>query len=390
MDDSNLEYPHLGNLAKFASTGSLSQFLTTVAARLQRWYLQSLARELLPGERVAKCLHKPIPGAPGVNVMYAPRVERAHYKGLQVCGSVWMCPVCAAKITTRRRQELTQAIGAWDGQLAMVTYTLRHTTDDRLSVVLDALLGAYRAMKKARAWGLLVGQNEWFGSVRGLEVTYGKNGFHPHMHEVVFLGKGADPISLQNELRGHWLHQLDRAGRDATWDRGVLVESADDRIADYVAKYGHDPVDLGWTVAHEIASGMSKVGRTDGLSMWQVLAAYGENVRYGRPDDWPGHTFIDYAKTFKGRSQLQWSRGLRDMLHLEEELTDEELALREEEQSVLLAQLTRKQWDIILGNDARMELLLVAEAAMRGNDPGLLHRWLAQMDIYVPLPESSL
>lgn len=387
--DSTLENALLGNLAKFASTGSLTTFLTVTAARLQRWYLQSLARELLPNERVAKCLHKPIPGAPGVNVMYAPRVERAHYKGLQVCGSVWMCPVCAAKITARRRQELTQAIGAWDGQLVMVTYTLRHTTDDRLSTVLDALLGAYRAMKSGRAWQLVIANNEWFGSVRGLEVTHGRNGFHPHLHEVAFLGKGVDPVALQNELRAHWLRQLDRAGRDASWDRGVLVESADDRIADYVAKYGHDPVDVGWTITHEIASGMSKLGRTDGLSMWQVLAAYGENVRYGRPDDWPAHTFIDYAQTFKGRSQLQWSRGLRGLLHLDEEISDEELALREEEESIVLAQLTRRQWEIILGNDARMELLLVAESAMRGGDPGLLHRWLADLGIEVALPDGA-
>lgn len=386
MTDSTGENFLLGNLAKFVATGSLSQFLTTTAARLQRWYLQSLARELLPNERVAKCLHKLIPGAPGVSLMYSPKVQRAHYKGLQVCGSVWMCPVCAAKITARRRQELTQAISVWDGQLVMVTYTLRHTTDDRLAVVLDALLGSYRSMKQSRGWRLLVGQNEWFGSVRGLEVTYGKNGFHPHMHEVAFLGKGADPVALENELRGHWLHQLDRAGRDASWEHGLQVESADDRIADYVAKYGHDPVDLGWTVAHEIASGMSKVGRVDGLSMWQVLAAYGDNVRNGRPDDWPGHTFIDYAKTFKGRSQLQWSQGLRGLLHLGEELTDEELALREEEQAILLAFLTRKQWDIILGNDARGELPLVAESAMRGGDPGLLHRWLAGLGIEVALP----
>ena len=38
--------------------------------------------------------------------------NKAFYQGLMSCGGIWTCPVCAAKISERRRQELKQAIEA--------------------------------------------------------------------------------------------------------------------------------------------------------------------------------------------------------------------------------------------------------------------------------------
>ncbi len=32
-----------------------------------------------------------------------PKGNRAEYRGLQTCGSVWHCPMCAAKISSKRR-----------------------------------------------------------------------------------------------------------------------------------------------------------------------------------------------------------------------------------------------------------------------------------------------
>jgi hypothetical protein len=76
--------------------------------RLVRWQLQREARALLPNERVAFCMRRV--RATKVDVLYSPDHQSAHYGGLMVCGSVWLCPLCAAKIAERRRIELEQAI----------------------------------------------------------------------------------------------------------------------------------------------------------------------------------------------------------------------------------------------------------------------------------------
>jgi len=109
----------LGNIARKLSSPTTSQAPQEAVSqavgaakeeeqrrqRLFRWALQAEARQWLPHERVAECLRVVNPMALGVEVLHAPRQQAAHYKSLIVCGSVWMCPLCAAKISERRRSE---------------------------------------------------------------------------------------------------------------------------------------------------------------------------------------------------------------------------------------------------------------------------------------------
>src|SRR5260370_40243977 len=72
--------------------------------RSVKWQLQRTAQALLPNERVAFCMRRI--QATTVDVLYSPSRQSAHYRGLMVCGSIWVCPICAAKISERRRIEL--------------------------------------------------------------------------------------------------------------------------------------------------------------------------------------------------------------------------------------------------------------------------------------------
>ena len=81
-----------------------------------------------------------------------------------------------------------------------------------------------------------------------------------------------------------------------------------------------------------------------------------------------GKLFQVYAKAFHGRRQLYWSNGLRKLLELAQEQTDDELiAQAEDEQASVLATLTVKQWRAIRRYHQEAHLLTVAEDA-----PGLL------------------
>ena len=80
-------------------------------ARLERWHLQSVSRGFLPEHRVGTCLRRLQPLSSTVRVFKSH--EKCHYGGLMVCGSIWVCPVCAAKISEHRRMDLQQGIETW-------------------------------------------------------------------------------------------------------------------------------------------------------------------------------------------------------------------------------------------------------------------------------------
>ena len=75
-----------------------------------RYALQSAARDLVPSSRTRVCMRYRISKEKPVEVWHSPGNESAHYGNLMTCGSVWHCPVCAAKITERRRIEIQQAV----------------------------------------------------------------------------------------------------------------------------------------------------------------------------------------------------------------------------------------------------------------------------------------
>ena len=152
--------------------------------------------------------------------------------------------------------------------------------------------------------------------------------------------------------------------RTASYARGVDVRTAESDVAEYVAKFGHEPVDMKrpgkWTIEREMTKAPAKVAKGEkGRSPMQLLADYTAG------DKKAGELFKEYAAAFKGRNQLVWSRGLRDRLGLGKEETDEEVAKREDEAAHLLAEVTMPQWRVVLANDARGELLEIASSGDR-------------------------
>lgn len=336
-----------------------SSALQSAERRLLRYSLQSAARELLPREMVAKCLRLPIPSAATIDLYRNPEFCKSSLGGLQVCASVWVCPVCSAKITERRRVELAAGLAFWraeaGGYLLFVTYTLRHHKGDSLDTVLSALLWAFENVHKGGWWTRFQAKHNIWGKIRSLEVTHGDKGWHPHMHCLYFIGSGELPAvnAFDLAVTERWSYLLKSQGRDASWQHGVDVRMSDADIAGYVSKYGRDPA---WQIEHEMTKAPSKVGKWHNKTAFQLLNEYNEG------DKASGRLFVQYAVNFKGKSQLHWSKGLRSLLHLEVEKTDEEIAKERENGSFLWAQLNRSQWRTIIGNDARADILRLGDA----------------------------
>jgi hypothetical protein len=156
------------------------------ARRALRYKAQSHARHLLtkraraihpesyPSDayRTAGCKWSRI--AQHVEVWREAQHGSAHYHGIATCGSVWACPICAAKIQERRRAEIEQAM-TWanDAGLAvvMVTLTFPHTAFDQLRDLLAKQADALGRFRRTRGYAALSEQ------LRNLFATYGIGGF---------------------------------------------------------------------------------------------------------------------------------------------------------------------------------------------------------------------
>lgn len=358
----------LGSIAKFASHTQQNNKNKRDEATIKRFKLQKVAAKLLSTKRVSNCQRLLVPNAQTVDVHYQPEGHSAHYKNLRTCDSVWDCPVCAAKITERRRVELMLAIArARDEDLTpiLVTFTLRHNRGDKLGDLLTALKTGYRKFKSGRAYQAIKDDLGIVGSVVSTEVTNGhgrekNNGWHPHLHALVFVMPYSAQILVRNTaaMKERWSHVLDGLGYDATWERGVDVKEGDAAIADYVAKWGHEPKNTRWTVERELTKAPVKQASDDGVTPFGLLE------QYDNGDQAAGTLFREYSAVFHGRAQLVWSRGLRALLGVGEEKTDEEVNSLEEEGAELLTSITRYTWFRLtrLASDVRGELLTIAAA----------------------------
>ena len=70
-----------------------------------------------------------------------------------------------------------------------------------------------------------------------------------------------------------------------------------------------------------------------------------------------------YASAFKGRKQLVWTNGLRDLFSTGclGEVTDEEIATEHREDASLFAELTFEQWKVVYQTKSEAYLLKVVE-----------------------------
>lgn len=343
-----------------------------IIRRLERYRLQAIARRVLVEvHRISGCLRKRNK-LKKIQIWQGKESGAAHYRGLQTCGSVWVCPVCAAKISERRRDDLSKAIKTWTEQghdVLMLTLTVPHHQGEDVGTVLEHIAQPLRLMKNRKTWKRMSRIMGLRGTIRALEVTYGLNGWHVHVHLLLFVTTNCRNAlqELEKEFYRMWASACETAyGGLPSQEHGVSLDGGD-RAERYVSKWGleedleEETADKGskWGLEHEVTKAHVKVGGEGNLTPWDFLRALND----GKTDrDYAG-LFREYADAFHGRHQLEWSRGLRELLGLGQELTDAEIAEQVEESAVLLGTLTPEQWYKVLCAEVRAELLGVAEAS---------------------------
>ncbi len=309
-------------------------FRTSRESRAKRYALKSVVNALFPGSETSKCNRLIIPGEL-VKILNSPQYNKSHFKGLRQCSSVWLCPLCAAKIAQRRKVELVAATTAAKGmgwQVFLMTCTIPHGLGDDPVTMNKQLLKAWGSMMNNRAGIEMKKMLEVEGIVRCLETTYGANGFHPHFHALIFAKSTWTIQSFQSGFLPIWQNACVKAGLPRpSDDRGLRVDGGE-KAAEYVAKGL-------WGLEDEMTKGHMKTTKSvKGMTPWGFLDDILEN-----DSNESKKLFKLYAKAFKGKRQLYWSKGLKLKLGIQD-FTDPELVAMEEEDANELAELSLDEW----------------------------------------------
>ena len=293
---------------------------------------------------------------------------------------------------------MQKAQTAWlkdGGSCSLMTLTFPHEADMPLVELLEKFGAALTHFKNSRTYKNMFGtavaqisqaidkgkplknviQGEFprLGTVRSLEVTHGSNGWHPHVHEVLFMEDDA----LVNCNRAHeilaaqWCESLLKCGLgDRSKINDMLKHGLDirggDFVSDYINKFGREPIEInGWTISHEVTKANAKMGKDarqiGGTFHWTPFQLLGHATN---GDEKAAALFVEFSKAFEGKRMNYWTNGLKDWFKIDE-VEDEDLAAEsatEEPDEEFVIRLDREQWKSVLETNARGELLAVAAA----------------------------
>lgn len=344
------------------------------ATRAERYALQATARRIVSAagrraglqyghdyHRVAKCKHI-THGSEGVGVHASQEYGSAFFSNLITCGSISACPVCAPKISERRREEIAQAVSwayANNLQPVMVTLTFPHRAWHKLGVLLKQQAHALAMLRKGKQWDKFKKRVCFRGLIRALECTHGENGWHPHTHELWFVAKDVQGPEMQVEVLKKWMSACARAGlldlsdvRQVAAFTAHAVDVKDNcNASDYLAKQDDSKH---WGVDRELSSASTKDGRKKGMHPFGLLAlASAGDVRAAR-------LYLAYILAFKGKRLLFWSPGLKAQVGVDD-LTDETLAEQQRDKADLLGRLTDDDWRTVREAGKRSQILDAAE-----------------------------
>jgi len=288
------------------------------------------------------------------------------YAGLQTCGSVWACPVDSAKVRHQRTLQLADVVErhlASGGGLTFPTLTLAHVKRDALADTLGHLYEGWRYVTGHRDYRQLRARLGIEHVCKTVEITHGYNGWHPHIHGLMFSTADLSEDLTKDVMATLWKHWNAYAEKNRLRvlvpHRAVVVKRVEmsteqgmANLADYLFK-----VQDGYGIAAELVRADMKRGRSKHRVPFQIAEGA---VSGKRPADLA--LWHEYEAATHGRRVMDWTKGSARALGLGE--TDEQIAAAVH--GDLLYDLTPYEWELVLRYRRRGHLLNVAD--VRGAD----------------------
>ncbi|MEU9516871.1 hypothetical protein [Micromonospora sp. NPDC048169] len=367
--------------AKFAAAPGQDPFSER---RIIRARLLHTLRQVSTVDRCKSCGWTPLGLAVVLKVGTTGDRKTAGFGGLERCGRIWLCPECAAKIRLRRGEEVAEGISRHldnDGGALFWTVAIPHEQGDALKAVFTTLTELIRLVASGRpfqrdkkALGIL-------GNIKAIEVTHGRNGWHPHAHILVVTER-----VLTWEQWTTFARNLDyrvaAALKKLGWNTGragirstVIPVDKGEGLAAYITKVQEKGL------GNELARADLKSGRRGGRTPFEILADFSET---GLVDDL--ELWWEYEKATAGRSAIRWSKGLRALLLPDTaEQSDDEIAA-EEQGGEAAAYITMPAWRRIR-RDPEVRLaceFAAAEEGWEGLLRVLIRYRISAQGIYTP------
>ncbi len=291
----------------------------------------------------------------------------ASYGDVQMCARIHACPVCSARIRQERALELeAAALRHTDlgGGLAFGTFTIPHNFGDNLQDTLQAIKGTWKRTRENRAVRRLWKRLGLRGLARTFEITYGANGWHPHIHVLYFAHRtltAEELTELGDVLHAAWATAAQAMGlRMPTRAHGVRVQgiARDGRgasaLAGYLTKVQDGYGSKSRSVGSEMTRGDLKQGREGSSTPFELLDKAAAGFAKER------RLWQEYERATTGLRCIEATPGLLRDLGVDE-LDDQAAADKVESVAVLL--LSDAQWRAVLGQTyGRRRLLEMVEA----------------------------
>ena len=341
----------------------------------RRWMREKMSQTIrrlifakkLPNHAIRNCRVRAIPSKYGDKPTgFSGKIELRHtgenvnqhsYSCRDCCKNMFFCAECAAEFGPKLAsaiQTSSQRLLVAGYYCFMVTYTVQHTRESKLSELIDGYSKARRWMISHRQYKNIIHNDLGIiGSFASRECTddapdapkHVLTGFHWHIHELVFykpkkvsrgIFKGwfteQFARSIERRLAKLWKKALNQYGLDCSLDRGLRISLPRRKNIDYMEKagVGTEGVDIesALVAAEYIAKNLkwemigsvcaTKMGRkSQRISMWEML----QHLTNGNESLIP--RFAEYMEAVRGRAFLTWSRGLQAFCGL----PDDEAAL---------------------------------------------------------------
>lgn len=352
-----------GKKRKFILQSSLSKLD-------DRLSMQRVMAKLFPEYRVSKCGCVVQSKSKGVSVFKSKKHSTISCSNLQTCSSVWLDPVCASKITEKRRVEVKQAIEKHQancGSISLVTRTVPHTKNDSLLSLRNRFRDADKFMKKEYQYEKMRSRFNVDGDIKVFELTVTwLNGWHLHIHEVYFhdadafegeaLESNPAYVSFLKDFEQTyydvWRDSATKAGFDEPSRKHGLQVQNGDFAAEYIAKWGKEP-ESKWGLDAEMTKQHIKSSKK-GYTPWELIRFYRDTG-----DERLVPIIQEYGHSMFGQRQLMWSKGLKKKFGIGEK-SDEELVDELDDVAEELGVLSPVQWKFIVKNDLRAEFFYFA------------------------------
>ena len=336
------EFPDAGPSRYYAKLQAAPGQDPFSARRVIRARLLHLLREVTTVDRCKSCGWTPLGHAVVLKAGTIGDRKSAGFGGLERCGRIWLCPECAAKIRLRRGEEVAEGISRHldnQGGSYFWTVAIPHEHGDKLKIVLAVLAKLIAKVKEGRPW-----QNEKkrygiLGDIRAIEITHGRNGWHPHAHILIVTDR-----VLAFEEWCAWASSLDRRVGETLqklgWNPGLpgirstmIPVDKGSGLAAYLTKVQEKGL------GNELARADLKGGRKGGRTPFEILSDFGEHALADDLELW-----WEYERATIGKNAIRWSKGLRALLLPNvEKQTDEEIAA-EEQGGDAVAYITMPVW----------------------------------------------